>query len=351
MQAQEPHKDFTDPVALLKAVAKTYAAAADTFHMEAITETTSNADLHHEWRKVYHTAIKGPGNLYRIETRSPYGSFIQVSDGVNEWVCLVEGRVYVKRPVPENWPQFPRLQFAGSFELIQAWSMRTWLESTAASYKHPTMLPQETIEVEGRSYPCYVVDTTSKEGGMIPADTNYYADVNLWIDKARLVFRKQVTHARTFMSATHDTHIPYLEDTLAVYPVADFRTQATPEMFRFMPQAGVKEVPELEPDFYVPPPTKSKVSLVGQPAPEVFVRRSGRKEDPNCLLPRQAAAPRLLGHLVRSVPRFHARAQPHIPGHQGQGNPACHARPGSQRPGRSGGLSRAPQLWMDELPR
>jgi thiol-disulfide isomerase/thioredoxin/outer membrane lipoprotein-sorting protein len=278
LQAQEPQKDFTDPVALLKAVAKTYTAGADTFHMEAITEITSNADLHHEWRKVYHTAIKGPGNVYRIETRSPYGSFTQVSDGTNEWVYLVEGRIYVKRPLPENWPQFPRLQFAGSYELSQAWSMRTWLESTAASYKHATMLPQETIDVEGRSYPCYVVDATSKDGGMIYTDTDYYAHVTLWIDKSALVFRKQVTHARAFMSATHDTRIPYLEETLAVYPVADFHPQTTPEMFRFAPPPGAKEVPKLEPDFYVPPPAKPKVSLTGQPAPEVsFVAADGTK--------------------------------------------------------------------------
>jgi outer membrane lipoprotein-sorting protein len=87
--AQESQKDFTDPVALLKAVAKTYAAGVDTFRMESISETTQNADLHHDWRKVYQTAIKGPGNLYRIETRSPYGSFVQDSDGTDEWVYQV----------------------------------------------------------------------------------------------------------------------------------------------------------------------------------------------------------------------------------------------------------------------
>jgi thiol-disulfide isomerase/thioredoxin len=277
-QAQEPQKDFTDPVSLLKAVAKTYAAAADTFHIEAITETTSNADLHHEWRKVHHTAIKGPGNLYRIETRSPYGSFVQVSDGTYEWVLLVEGRIYVKHAVPENWPQFSWLQFAGSYELRQAWSMRTSLESTAASYKHATMLPQETIDVEGRSYPCYVVDASSRDGGIIYTDTDSYTHVTLWIDKSALVIRKQVTHARAYMRETHDTHIPYLEDTLAVYPVADFQTQTAAEMFRFTTPVGAKEVPKLEPDNFIPPSAKPKVSLTGQRAPEVsFVAADGKK--------------------------------------------------------------------------
>lgn len=43
LQAQEPRKEFTDPVALLKAVAKTYAAGVDTFRMESIAEITSCA--------------------------------------------------------------------------------------------------------------------------------------------------------------------------------------------------------------------------------------------------------------------------------------------------------------------
>ena len=96
--AQQPTSDFTDPAALLKAVAKNYAKGADTFRMEAISETTANADLRHEWRKVYQTAIKGPRNLYRIETRSAFGSMIQDSDGTNEWVYSIEGNMYVKRP-------------------------------------------------------------------------------------------------------------------------------------------------------------------------------------------------------------------------------------------------------------
>src|SRR5438045_2032683 len=122
--AQPPSQDFTDPVALLKAVAKNYAKGADTFRMEAIAETTINADLRHEWRKVYQTAIKGPRNLYRIETRSPFGSMIQDSDGTNEWVYSIEGNMYVKRSVPENWPQFSTLYFMGNSEAMAAWGMR-----------------------------------------------------------------------------------------------------------------------------------------------------------------------------------------------------------------------------------
>ena len=116
--AQQPPPGFTDPVILLNAVAKNYAKGADTFRMEAISEITTNADLRHEWRKVYQTAIKGPRNLYRIETRSAFGSMIQDSDGTNEWVYSIEGNMYVKRPVPENWPSF---QPSTSWEIARRW--------------------------------------------------------------------------------------------------------------------------------------------------------------------------------------------------------------------------------------
>src|ERR1700730_19216161 len=62
-QAQEPPKDFTDPVALLKAVAKTHAAGVDTFRMESIAETTWNADLRHERRTVPYGNVSGGRNL------------------------------------------------------------------------------------------------------------------------------------------------------------------------------------------------------------------------------------------------------------------------------------------------
>lgn len=75
-QAPAPAQSFTDPVALLQAVAKTYAAGADTLRMESIEDCSQNDELRHDWTKTYFTAIKGPGAFYRIEVRSPYGTWL-----------------------------------------------------------------------------------------------------------------------------------------------------------------------------------------------------------------------------------------------------------------------------------
>jgi thiol-disulfide isomerase/thioredoxin len=273
LQAQEPRKEFTDPVALLKAVAKTYAAGVDTFRMESIAEITSNADLHHEWRKVYRTAIKGPGTLYRIESRSPFGSMIQDSDGTSEWVYQVEGNMYLKRPLPPNWPQFSRLLFAGNNELMEAWGMRTSLEQLAAGNKQTTMLPQETITVLNRSYPCYVVHVA--EAPIL----GVYSDITFWIDKAALIFRKQVRHASTYATdANSAIHIPYLEDSTIVYPAAEFNQQIAPETFTFTPPPTARLVDKLEPGWYTPSPLGPKARLAGQTAPDVsFMLPDGGK--------------------------------------------------------------------------
>ena len=233
--------------------------------MNAISETTTNADLRHEWRKVYQTAIKGPRNLYRIETHSASGSMIQDSDGTNEWVYSIEGNMYVKRPVPEDWPQFSRLYFMGNFEAMAAWKMRQTLEYIAANYKEAAMLPEATVSIEGRSFPCYVVHTTGSD-----RSRDYYEDTTFWIDKSALVFRKQVKHFRAICStAPIERSASYLEDSTTVYTVADWNPQIAPDTFLFKPPAGAKEVPKLEPDYYNPAPSAPKTNLTGQPAPTV----------------------------------------------------------------------------------
>jgi thiol-disulfide isomerase/thioredoxin len=274
MARAQSSQEFTDPLALLGVVSEAYAANPDTFHLESITETVNNNDLQREWRKVYRTAIKGPDNLYRIETRSPFGSYIQDSDGKDEWVYLVEAQGYVVRPVPPLWPQFDKIM--GPHELSEAWNMRISLEAEARGYKHATMLPEETIAVEGKKYACYVVHVTSDDTRAVPhADSRW--DRTFWIDKSAHVFRKQIEHLDNYVMITKTVHIPFHQDTTTVYPVADFDLQTPVESFRFVPPASAKEVASFEPDWNRPVST-SPPQMLGQMAPEIsFTDPDGKK--------------------------------------------------------------------------
>jgi hypothetical protein len=85
LSAQQPSgSPFTDAVALLQQTATSYTDGADSFRVESIIETVSSSELRNEWTKTYRTAVKGPGKLYRIEARTNFGSYVQVSDGVSE---------------------------------------------------------------------------------------------------------------------------------------------------------------------------------------------------------------------------------------------------------------------------
>jgi thiol-disulfide isomerase/thioredoxin len=264
LAAQTPAQEFTDPRSLLDAVARTYADSADTFHIEAVEESVRKSELEDDRRTVYHTAIQGPGNLYRIEERSSLGTFTQVSDGTTEKIYLAEAKMYVEHPVPQNWPGFPRVSIAGEIELWNAWNMRTSLESEAAKAEHATMLPQETITIGGKIYPCYVVHATR--------DSNQEAhdDATYWIDKKALVIRKSFIHSDNYLIFTNNIHLPNHMDVTTVYPVVDFGPQTNPEFFRFTLPADAKKIASFEPHLEVPlPDNHPKVQLAGQIAPDV----------------------------------------------------------------------------------
>jgi thiol-disulfide isomerase/thioredoxin len=191
-------------------------------------------------------------------------------------VYLIEAKTYVKRPLSTNWPKFQAILSGGSMELRGAWEMRNQLEAEAAQYRHATMLPAETIVIEGRSYPCYVVHVTSDDRSKPIKDL--HSDTTYWIDKTALVFRKQVEHDDNYLYVTSTVHVPWHADFTTIYPVADFNQQIAPETFRFIPPADAKEVASLEPDLGVPTSNHPKAQIIGQMAPDVaFTRHDGKK--------------------------------------------------------------------------
>ncbi|HEY0795650.1 MAG TPA: TlpA disulfide reductase family protein [Acidisarcina sp.] len=267
--AQVPSQPFTDAAALLDAVARTYAADAETFHLESITEREQNDDFQRSWQKTIHSVIKAPGNRFRVESQSSMGTWLQVSDGITGWNYVREANAYVKRPAGKV-PYLPKVYSFGTMELNQAWEMRTFLDSDAEQAKGATMLPPETITLEGSSYPCYVVHATSQGEG-------WRSDHTYWIEKKTLLFRKKVEHMDSEMTVSAILKIPTHQDSTTVYPVADFQSQIDPQLFAFTPPADAKEVATLDPDLQnIPLPTAPQ--LVGKPLPDISLTGPDGKE-------------------------------------------------------------------------
>src|ERR1700722_3403460 len=163
VEAQTAPLEFTNAAGLLDAVAKSYAVDTATFHLESITETVKNDEFERSWRKSVVTVAKGQGKRFRIEARTPMGTWLQDSDGQTEWVYIREGHLYVKRPAADG-PQFPPSTSSyGTIELKKDWEMKAFLEADAEHTKNATMLADDTIAIEGQNYPCYVVHA-SREG-------------------------------------------------------------------------------------------------------------------------------------------------------------------------------------------
>jgi thiol-disulfide isomerase/thioredoxin/outer membrane lipoprotein-sorting protein len=264
-RAQTPAGEFTDPRALLDAVANIYAEGgdADQFHIEDMEESVRKSELEDERRTVYRTAIQGAGKLYRIEERSPFGSLTQVSDGTTETIYLSETKMYEEHPVPEKWPGIPN-GINAAIELWNAWDTRATLEAAIAKAEHATMLPQETITVGGKSFPCYVVHATrdSNQGD--------HDDLTFWIDKKALVLRKELQHSDNYLIVGNNIHLPYHSDITDVYPVVDFGPQTSPEFFRFTAPADAQRIASFEPHLDEPlPENHPNTQLAGQMAPDV----------------------------------------------------------------------------------
>jgi thiol-disulfide isomerase/thioredoxin/outer membrane lipoprotein-sorting protein len=271
-------QEFTDPLALLQAVAKNYANAADTFRLESILDFEMSGELDRQWNRTYRNAIKGPGSQYRIEVRTAFGSLLQVSDGANEWVYQVESNSYVKRPLPSNWPKFPQVKDMLFQELSEAWRQRTFLEDEALSYKRATMLPEETMVIDGHRYPCYVVRASSDDS-TLGNKKEYREDDTYWIDKQALVFRRIRRISDSHMIVSRNLHLPSHSERTETFPVAEIEPQTTSEMFRFNPPADAKEVATLEPDLGGPhPSTHPKAQMAGEMAPDLsFAGQDGTK--------------------------------------------------------------------------
>jgi thiol-disulfide isomerase/thioredoxin len=275
LSAQQPSgPPFTDAVALLQQTARSYTDGADSFRVESIIETVSSSELRNQWTRTYRTAIKGPGKLYRIEARSSVGSYVQVSDGVSEWVYQVESNRYVQRPLPQSWPGFPKVMVdMGLMELMRAWNQRSFLEDEALGYKRGTLLPEETIVIEGRRFPCYVVQVNGEDRIGHRAEMGR-SQTTFWIDKQSLFFRKIRRSSDNFMIVSEALKLPFHEEDTELYSVVELNPKIDSAMFRFTPPSEAIQVANLTPEWNVPPAAKPPMaSIVGQIAPDVMMSR------------------------------------------------------------------------------
>jgi thiol-disulfide isomerase/thioredoxin len=239
--AQTP---FKDAAKLLDAVAKIYAVDRESFRFESVTESVRQDDYLRSWQKEVHIAIKGPEGRFRLESRTDFGDWIQVSDGITEWVYFREANAYLKRRAGNN-PQFPKVFFLGMDGLRSAWDTPTFLQAEVLHANGATLLSEQTIVLDGHSYPCYVVHATDVKRG-------FEVDETFWIEEQTLLIRKVVRQGQTTLVLPLGAKVLKPIQNTTSFMVAELKPSLQADTFAFIPPPDAKETASFEPEMHRP---------------------------------------------------------------------------------------------------
>jgi len=248
---------------LLQQTAAVYAHSGN-FHIEQTEDSIQSNEMMDDRRKYIRTAIRGNNSSFRIETRAPQGSWVQVSDGTTESIYRTEANAYIQHSLAGKAPYFYRALFGDNSQLREAWGTPVYLESIASKSVNAVRTADETLTLSGHQFPCYVIHADSKE-----QTSELSSTLTFWIDKQTHVFRKVVTHERSYL-IDGEIHMPFHWERTLTYPIADMDVITPDSVFQFVPPQGAKLVEHLEPKWaQALPATTSSSSFKPYPAPSV----------------------------------------------------------------------------------
>jgi outer membrane lipoprotein-sorting protein len=259
----------TDALTLLNQAAQRY-ADAKTYRIEAIEESNTTTELSREWQKSLTTAIQGPGNRFRYEVRSADGSSIRISDGKTEWIYHIEDNAYIQHPVSDEGPAVAPAIMPADLVEFHALKLRETLAGFADGYQSAQLLSDETLTLNGRQVPCYVVKVRNQDVAKAAKSGASY-EKTVWIDKQNTLIRKIVTHQRSLrmMSPSISQDI----DTTELYPVVELNVQIPDDVFTFAPPQTASLVEKFRDPF-----NSGGEDLTGKPAPSLTFKSTDGKE-------------------------------------------------------------------------
>jgi thiol-disulfide isomerase/thioredoxin len=130
-------------------------------------------------------------------------------------------------------------------------------------------VPEQTIEVAGKSVSCMVITT---EGEMPDARSHITIRFTFWIDKQTKLIRKSTQRSEGELTAEPGAHYAGLDERL--YQVAEIDVSHFPEdTFSFAPPPSAILVKEFEDK-----QAQELAKLVGKPVPPLTLKASGGKE-------------------------------------------------------------------------
>ncbi|HET9086864.1 MAG TPA: TlpA disulfide reductase family protein [Acidobacteriaceae bacterium] len=203
---------------------------------------------------------------------------MQISDGRTEWFYAERWHRYIEQPVSPDGPSIMVHMVGFGGELGQAKSMIRELEHLADPKDSNLMLQEETIDLNGQKYPCYVVHVSrqkSDRADKVP----YKFERTLWIDKRSKVIRKVIETSAAYIPGSPTYRYPTSNTaTTTTYPVVELNADDPVSEFFFAPPTNAKRVATLDPPYYTPRVQSAySAKLLNMPAPAVvFVTTNGQ---------------------------------------------------------------------------
>jgi len=267
-QSAETPEGERDAAALLRQVYEKY-AAVKYYHIEATEERELTGDLSRQWDKSTFTAILLPENRYRFEALSQYSAALKVSDGTTETYFNPDSLEYTQQklsgpgPIPQKGPIYE-----WAFGMMTASALLKDLIGLSNSLFSPSFQPEETIIVNGRQVPCYVIKGRLKYRG---GSTKVSSQATLWVEKDRLLIRKH--RIRLVGPVVVNAPRDYVDDTISVYTVVDITgvPSLSDSLLSFHPPAGAQLVQEFS------NPRHRRDMLAGTNAPDVILSSTNGK--------------------------------------------------------------------------
>lgn len=257
-----------DGLALLKQAAQRY-AAAKTYDIKTVEETTTSTPLSRAWEKTITRAVQGAGNRFRFETQTSSGSSIRVSDGKTETIYHPEDHQYTQHSVSPDGPSVGQDIFGLDLVEFHAIKATKTLPGMADDYNSAQLMPDETLTLDGQSVPCFVIKLSGQDLKKAPKPGTS-VEKTVWIDKATMAIRQIAT--KEHLPNMFNANIFQDVETTDQYPVADLGTQPADNEFAFNPPQDAALVQKFRDPFAI------GEDITGQTAPAVTFKGVDGKE-------------------------------------------------------------------------
>src|SRR4051812_5857 len=136
-----------DPAELLKVVRHLY-SDSKYYHIEADISSEMRAERAGNWSKTSQSATIEPGGRYRFEVNGPNITWLQVSDGITEWIYRPRTQEYIQRntPADRNPSGFSKDGWTyEEGELLDAQSIPNHIAQRLATIRQPNLIGSKTL--------------------------------------------------------------------------------------------------------------------------------------------------------------------------------------------------------------